>query len=65
VLNRIRTPEHRLRRRIEAGRRQQVEPDTGAEVVGTKVSVEDEDRDQDRDHRSGHPPEGATREKVA
>ncbi|UOZ07068.1 hypothetical protein [Amycolatopsis sp. WQ 127309] len=38
----MREPEHRPRRRIERGHRQQIEPDTGAEVAGTNVSVEDE-----------------------
>jgi hypothetical protein len=60
----MRKAEHRPRRRIERRRRQQVEPDTGAEVVGTNVSVEDEYRDQDRDRGGSHPPERAAREDV-
>jgi hypothetical protein len=61
----MREPHHRPRRRIEAGRRQQLEPDTGAEVEGTEVSVEDEHRDQDRDNGGGHPPESAARDQVS
>jgi hypothetical protein len=61
----VREREHRLRRRVEGSRRQEVEPDTGAEVVGTEVSVEDEHRDQGRGYRGGHPPERAARDQVA